>query len=93
MNPLTEIKSSMETYSDKVKSMKSRISREYATNMLGIGITLCDAIVNHVVLHAKAHSSSNESVYSYLSLTEQMKLLLDTDNIREEGRGARDIGH
>ena len=80
LNPLTEIKSSMETYNDKVKSMKSSISREYATNMLGIGITLCDS-VNHVVLHAKARSSSNESVDSYLSLTEgvteQMKLLLD----------------
>ena len=57
--------------------MKSSVSREYATNMLGIGITLCDS-VNHVVLHAKAHSSSgNESADSYPSLAEQMKLLLD----------------
>ncbi|KAH0798395.1 uncharacterized protein GO595_008787 [Histomonas meleagridis] len=80
LNPLTQVKSSLETYNDKVKTMKSSISREYATNMLGIGITLCDS-VNHVVLHAKAHPSSEESVDSYLSLTEevteQMKLLLD----------------
>ncbi|KAH0797157.1 uncharacterized protein GO595_010015 [Histomonas meleagridis] len=84
LNPLIEVKSSMESLlNTKIKKLKSSICREYATNMLGIGMTLCDS-VNHVVLYTKDHNSNQQSIDSYLSMTEnvtnQMKLLIDVSN-------------
>ena len=71
LNPLSEIKTTMEKTNEKVKKLDSSITREYSSRMLDIGISL-SASLNHLVLHTKAHNIDGQEVDSMLGYTESM---------------------